>query len=188
MKTKGLDNQQRIIEAANTLFYQQGFNQTSFSEIADAAHIPRGNFYYYFKSKDDILGAVIEDRIKRMHAMLTEWENQHTHPKDKLHRFLSMLLNSEDDLVRYGCPIGSLTVELSKTQLAMQSRARDMFDVFVNWLIPQFEALGHQTDARLLALRLLAKAQGVSLISNAYTDADFLHAEIADLNRWIDQL
>ena len=188
MKTKGLDNRQRIVEAANMLFYRQGFNQTSFSEIADQANIPRGNFYYYFKSKDDILAAVIEDRIQRIRPMLTEWDTQYTNPKDRLHRFLAILLNSEADLVRYGCPIGSLSVELSKTQLAMQSKARDMFDVFVEWLIPQFAALGHKADARLLAMRLLAKGQGVSLIGNAYADAAFLHAEIADLNNWIDQL
>lgn len=188
MKTKGQDNQQRIIEAANTLFYRQGFNQTSFSEIADEAHLPRGNFYYYFKSKDDILNAVIEDRIKRLRIMLSEWTSQISTPKDKLHRFLAMLMNSEADLIRYGCPIGSLSVELSKTQLTMQSRAKDMFDVFVTWLIPQFEALGHIADARKMALRLLAKAQGVSLISNAYADTTFLQTEIAELNNWIDQL
>ena len=188
MKTKGLDNQQRIIEAASMLFYQQGFNQTSFSEIADEARIPRGNFYYYFKSKDDILAAVIDDRIKRIRTMLGEWDTQYTSPRDRLHRFLTMLLKSEEELVRYGCPIGSLAVELSKTQLAMQSKAKDMFDVFVEWLIPQFEALGHQSDARQLALRLLAKGQGVSVISNAYADSTFLRTEVADINNWIDQL
>ena len=188
MKTKGQDNRQHIIDAANMLFYRQGFNQTSFSEIADQAHIPRGNFYYYFKSKDDILAAVIEDRIQRMRAMLAEWDTQYANPKDRLHRFLAMLLNNEADLVRYGCPIGSLAVELSKTQQAMQSKAKDMFDVFLNWLIPQFEALDHKTDARFLALRLLAKGQGVSVISNAYADASFLRAEVAELNNWIDQL
>jgi len=188
MKTKGLDNRQRIIEAANMLFYHKGYNQTSFTEIADEAQIPRGNFYYYFKSKDDILSAVIEDRIQHIRPMLTEWDTQYTNPRDRLHRFLTMLLNSEADLVRYGCPMGSLTVELSKTQLALQSKAKHMFDIFVEWLMPQFEALGHKSDARMFALRLLAKGQGVSVISNAYSDTSFLRAEIAELNNWVDQL
>ena len=49
MGTKGENNRTRIIEAADQLFYKHGYNQTSFSDIADITGIPRGNFYYYFK-------------------------------------------------------------------------------------------------------------------------------------------
>jgi len=188
MKTKGLDNRQHIIQAANMLFYHQGFNQTSFTEIADAAGIPRGNFYYYFKTKDDILAAVIDDRIQRTRVMLAEWDQQYPNPKERLQRFITMLLNSQEDLVRYGCPIGSLMVELSKTQQAMQTKTKDMFDVFLHWLTRQFEALGCGAEAHLFALRLLSRAQGVSLITNAYADADFLRTEIAQLRQWLDTL
>lgn len=48
-----------IVAAADPLFYRQGFEHTSFAAIADAVQISRGNFYYYFKSKDKILDAVI---------------------------------------------------------------------------------------------------------------------------------
>ena len=48
MGTKGEGNRQRIIEAADNLFYRRGYNQTSFQDISDATGIPRGNFYYYF--------------------------------------------------------------------------------------------------------------------------------------------
>ncbi|HSX63230.1 MAG TPA: helix-turn-helix domain-containing protein, partial [Pseudoxanthomonas sp.] len=46
-----------IVEAADQLFYQQGYERTSFSDIAEAVQISRGNFYYHFKSKDEILDA-----------------------------------------------------------------------------------------------------------------------------------
>ena len=42
-----------IIEAADRLVYRQGFEHTSFTDIADAVGISRGNFYYHFKSRDD---------------------------------------------------------------------------------------------------------------------------------------
>ena len=48
-----------IVEAADQLFYRQGYEHTSFADIADAVHISRGNFYYHFKTKDEILDAVI---------------------------------------------------------------------------------------------------------------------------------
>lgn len=188
MKVQKQDNRQRIIDAANRLFYTQGYNQTSFSEIADAASIPRGNFYYYFKSKDDILAAVIEDRLQRIHALLAEWDKEFSNPRERLQRFVTMLSYSKDDAVRYGCPIGSLSVELSKTQLVMQAKTKEMFDIFVSWLTSQFNALGQRKASHKLALHLLARMQGISLVANAYADLDFLQKEVAELHKWVEAL
>ncbi|MDH5192012.1 MAG: TetR/AcrR family transcriptional regulator, partial [Gammaproteobacteria bacterium] len=55
MGAKGEANRQHIVDVADNLFYQKGYNQTSFTDIAEASEIPRGNFYYYFKTKDEIL-------------------------------------------------------------------------------------------------------------------------------------
>jgi len=63
-----------IVEAADHLFYQQGYEHTSFSDIADAVQISRGNFYYHFKTKDEILDAVIEARLANTQKMLDQWE------------------------------------------------------------------------------------------------------------------
>lgn len=44
-----------LTEAADELFYRQGYEHTSFSNIAGAVQISRGNFYHHFKTKDEIL-------------------------------------------------------------------------------------------------------------------------------------
>ncbi|MGD9385294.1 MAG: TetR/AcrR family transcriptional regulator, partial [Thioalkalispiraceae bacterium] len=49
MGNKGEAIRQRIVAAADQLFYQHGYENTSFSDIADAVGISRGNFYYHFK-------------------------------------------------------------------------------------------------------------------------------------------
>lgn len=188
MNARKQDNRQRIIEAANMLFYQRGYNQTSFSEIADAAGIPRGNFYYYFKSKDDILAAVIDDRMEGIRFMLAGWDQEFPGPKERLLRFVNMLLNVKEDAIRYGCPIGSLTTELSKTQQAMHSKAKEMFDIFVSWLTIQFTSLGKQPGPRCMALHLLARMQGISLVANAYMDQEFLQTEVEELIDWVKAL
>ena len=59
-----------IVEAADRLFYRQGYEHTSFSDIADAVRISRGNFYYHFKTKDEILDAVIGARLAGTQEML----------------------------------------------------------------------------------------------------------------------
>lgn len=188
LKRKGQEFRQQIVEAANRLFYQRGFNQTSFSDIAAAAEIPRGNFYYYFKTKDEILEAVVDFRLEGIRAMLAEWDAAIPEPRDRLKRYVQILLNEERDILRYGCPMGSLTVELSKTQLVLHSRAREMFELFFAWLKTQLLALGCGRSARDHALHLLAVSQGVSLLVNAYGDAAFLRREANRLMLWIDEL
>ncbi|NOR42253.1 MAG: TetR family transcriptional regulator, partial [Gammaproteobacteria bacterium] len=73
MGKKGEGNRQRIITAAEDLFYKGGYNQTSFQDISDATNIPRGNFYYYFKTKEDILNAVIDARVSTLSTLLNKF-------------------------------------------------------------------------------------------------------------------
>jgi len=80
MGNKGDNNRQRIVEAADQLFYTRGYNQTSFRDISLNTGIPRGNFYYYFKTKDDILNAVIESRVKFYSGMLAQCESLAAQP------------------------------------------------------------------------------------------------------------
>ena len=67
MKTK-----HKIISIADRLFYENGFEHTSFADIAAAVNISRGNFYYHFKTKDDILNAVIDLRKQNTQALLQQ--------------------------------------------------------------------------------------------------------------------
>ena len=67
--------------AADRLFYRQGYEHTSFADIADAVRISRGNFYYHFKTKDEILDAVIDGAARqRPSATLARWEIEGTCP------------------------------------------------------------------------------------------------------------
>lgn len=185
MGNKGTANRDRIIEAADALFYHRGYNQTSFSDIAEASDLPRGNFYYYFKSKDEILSAVIEQRLASIGEMLNAWEEEFSDPRVRLKRFVQMLRNSSGEVVRYGCPIGSLSAELGKTQLPLQSEAARTLHLFSDWRTRQLRLLG-QPDAGTKAMHLLALAQGASLVSSVYHDQAILDGEAARMDAWID--
>lgn len=187
-RQKGLQMRQRIVAAADRLFYQCGYNRTSFSDIADAAEIPRGNFYYHFKSKDEILEAVIDARMAAIGAMLDQWQCDIAAPRDRLERFVQILLNEEPNVLRYGCPIGSLNMELAKNQVELQSHAAQMFNLFLDWLRQQFAALGTGDEGHSLALQLLAETQGIAIISNVYQDAAFLEREAQRLTQWLGGL
>lgn len=74
-----VSTRERIVAEADELFYRKGFERTSFSDIAEAVNISRGNFYYHFKTKDDILDAVIQARLGKTQVMLDQWHARGIH-------------------------------------------------------------------------------------------------------------
>lgn len=68
-----------LLEAATRVFAKQGYRAASISDIISAAGVARGTFYLYFRSKQDILFAVIDDfreQQKAFIAQLAERENR----------------------------------------------------------------------------------------------------------------
>ncbi len=187
MGTKGENNRTRIIEAADQLFYKRGYNQTSFSDIADITGIPRGNFYYYFKTKDDILAAVVEARVKHYEEALADCDNASDSPRERLLAFIDNMAISEDTMIESGCPIGSLCTELAKDTEALQSKSREVFELLRDWMSRQFEEIGF-TDTNDKAMDLLARMQGVAVMACAFKDNDYLHRSIGELKSWINGL
>ena len=177
---------ERIVEAADLLFYRQGYEHTSFSDIADAVRISRGNFYYHFKTKDEILDAVIDARIANTRAMLEHWENAGNGPADRIRSFIRILVANRADIKRYGCPVGTLSTELAKLGHAGQDEANELFTLFRVWLRRQFSLLGRKRDADALAMHLLARSQGVATLASAFHDEKFIRREVAQMEDWLD--
>ena len=188
MPKKSERTRQRIVEAANRLFYHKGYNRTSFSDVVTAAGVPRGNIYYYFKTKDEILEAAIRYRLDRISQMLDNWNGDYRTPIERLQRFVDILGNSADAIMRYGCPMGSLNTELGKDQDDLQQQAENLFKVFESWLSDQFAELGYAGRAHELALRLMSQGQGISLMAHVHNDPGFLRREQQRLRDWLDHL
>lgn len=181
------DNSTRgnIIEAADQLFYQQGFEHTSFADIANAVHISRGNFYYHFKTKDDILDAVIERRLDNTRKMLELWDADGGTPAERILSFVNILIMNRSKIKKFGCPVGTLSTELAKLEHGSQVNANQLFTLFRHWLRKQFRQLGHKADADKLAMHLLAFSQGVATLANAFHDEKFIRQEVKQINDWL---
>jgi TetR/AcrR family transcriptional repressor of nem operon len=176
---------EQIVEAADQLFYRQGYEHTSFSDIADAVRISRGNFYYHFKTKDEILDAVIIARLVNTRAMLERWEIEGAGPEDRIRSFIHILIANRADIKRYGCPVGTLCGELAKLGHAAQAEANQLFTLFRTWLRRQFALLGREADADALAMHLLARSQGVATLANAFHDEKFIRQEVKEMCDWL---
>ena len=174
-----------IVEAADQLFYQQGFEHTSFSDIADAVQISRGNFYHHFKSKDEILDAVINVRLANTRKMLEQWEIEGEQPADRIRSFIHILIANRAKIKHHGCPVGTLCTELAKLNHASQGEANRIFTLFRTWLRRQFTLLGCKADADELAMHLLARSQGVAALANAFHDEKFIKQEVKQMYDWL---
>lgn len=188
MTKKSERTRQRIVESANRLFYHQGYNRTSFSDVVEAANVPRGNIYYYFKTKDEILQAALAYRKERIRQMLDGWTDSYRTPVERLHRFVAILGDSADSLLGYGCPMGSLNTELGKGQRDLQVQAEQLFHLFESWLSDQFAELGYAGRALELSQRLMAMGQGISVMAHVHRDGTFLKNEQRRMEEWIDRL
>jgi len=176
----------RIVEAADHLFYRQGYEHTSFSDIADVIRISRGNFYYHFRTKDEILDAVIAARLANTRKMLERWESEGKKPADRIRSFIQILIANRDKIKRYGCPVGTLCTELAKLNHASQADANRLFTLFRTWLRKQFRLLGRKSDADELAMHLLAWSQGVATLASAFHDEKFLRQEVQQKCDWLN--
>lgn len=188
MGHKGEAQRQRIVAAADQLFYQHGYENTSFSDIAEAVGISRGNFYYHFRTKDEILNAVIETRIEQIREMLNSWAQQYSDPRQRILHFIDILTDNQANIKNHGCPVGSLCTELAKLSHELLQDASEMLAVMRDWLTEQFRILGLGREARQVAMHLLARSQGIATITNAFGDQLFLRQEVKRLKQWLDDL
>lgn len=182
---KGQVTRDHIVAAADDLFYRQGYEHTSFADIADVVKISRGNFYYHFRTKDEILDAVIDARLANTQKMLDRWETEGETPVDRIRSFIHILIVNRAKIKRYGCPVGTLCGELAKLNHPLLAEANRLFTLFRIWLCRQFSQLGRAADADDLAMHLLARSQGIATLANAFHDEAFIRQEIQQLDDWL---
>ena len=187
MGTKGEKTRSDIIACAKNLFYQRGYDATSFSDIVDASGLYRGNIYHYFKTKDEILGAVVDKYLTDLRLLTAQWSAKYATPKERMLAFVGMVAGNPE-LMNYGCPIGSLNMELGKERRELQLAARALFDCFRDWLAEQLLALGYGDEANAMAIHLLGRAEGISVMVQVYQDKKLLEREAQGLADWVRQL
>jgi TetR/AcrR family transcriptional regulator, transcriptional repressor for nem operon len=178
---------ERLVGAAIQLLHQRGTERTTLADIAEAADVPAGNVYYYFKTKNDVIAAVIDAHVQQTRATLASIESRHRSPKSRLKNLVSEFVSQRDIVVQYGCPYGSLCSELDKRVDGSGIAAAELMRVPIEWAQEQFRLLGRR-DARDLAVQLLAVYEGSALLASTLRDPDILSRQARRLGRWIDAL
>jgi TetR/AcrR family transcriptional repressor of nem operon len=180
------DKRERLVGGARGLFHEQGVHRTTLAEIADRAGVPAGNVYYYFKTKDELVEAVIASYEEQAASLIAGFELSKT-PQTRLKALVRNWLDMRDAVAEHGCPMGTLCVELDKIDSGLDRDAAEVMQTIIDWAEGQFRQLGRR-DARDLAVALFAGIQGAALLANAFRDPSILNRQGRHLERWIDSL
>ena len=183
------DKRTRLIDTAMKLAYRRGFREASLADIAEAAHVPVGNVYYYFKTKEELGEAVVERRLAQFRELREEIDRLSS-PKERLLAFVESIHGNREQLARGGCPLGDLCSELHKEGGALAKKSAALFTEPMGWLEEQFRAAGHQheEDARELSAHLFCAYQGMAVVAHAANDPDLVVMEVKRLKDWIGTL
>ena len=181
------DKRARLIETAMKLAYKHGFRETSLADIAEASHVPLGNVYYYFKTKDELGEAVVERRLAEFRAFRDEMDRLSS-PKERLFAFVESIHRNREQLARGGCPLGGLCTELHKEGGALAKKSAALFNEPMRWLEEQFRALGHEKDSRELGVHFFSAFQGMAAVALGTNDREVVVMEAKRLKDWIGTL
>jgi TetR/AcrR family transcriptional regulator, transcriptional repressor for nem operon len=180
------DKRQRLVDGARLLLHQQGVEKTTLGDIAQAANVPVGNVYYYFKTKDELVQAAIDARAHDIDTALASLD-RHRSPKARLKAFVKLITDQREVAARYGCPHGTLSSELNKRDDDLGQAGTKLMQLWIDWAERQFRAMGRR-DARDLAVALIASYQGIMLLTNTFHQPELIVREARRLDRWIDSL
>ena len=118
-----------IIRIGTDLIGRQGYNATGIDAVLKEAGVPKGSFYYYFKSKEEFGLAVIDHFAERYDQRLDTFLNdEEVTPLNRIRNLLDGgLVRLEQNQCAKGCLIGNLGQELADQNERFRARLEEIF-------------------------------------------------------------
>ena len=184
----------RIIEAAMELFWAKGYNSTSIADILSRTQLNSGSLYHAFPGKQDILIAVLEAYREGLYPMLVEpaWADV-SDPVERIFALLAkyrwLILETE---CTYGCPIGSLALEVHEADPPVRQLLADNFAGWVGaiarCLAEAGERLPADLDRRAMAEFVLTTMEGGVMQARTHRDVAHFDRGVAMLRDHFEML
>ena len=188
------DTRSRLVLTAMQLFWEKGYNSTSIADVLQTAKVNSGSLYYFFPSKTDLLAAVLDLYHEGIGPMLLEpaWAGV----EDPIEKIFALLARYRKSLVDsdcfYGCPIGSLALELHEPDPAVRERLARNFDAWIEavaeCLLQAKSRLPADLNRRELAQFVLTTMEGGVMQARTFRDIDYFDAAVRQLRRYFKGL
>lgn len=192
--TAATGTRDRLIDAAMNLFWEKGYANTSMSDLLGAAKANSGSFYHFFKSKEDLLVAVLDKYLMLLHPALLApaWEGIDD-PIERIFALLAryrMLILATD--CTYGCPIGRLALEIGAEQREVHGLLAKNFDGWTAAVAGCLEQAADRFPADVDRVRLsnfvLAVMEGGVMLSRSHRDVGPFDQAVAELRAYFARL
>lgn len=135
--SKAANTRLTILNKAFELIYSKGYQTTSIDDIIATTQVTKGAFYYHFKTKDEMGIAIIEEILKpvMLENFIKPIENS-VNPIEDLYNMISYLLLEDPFLqVKYGCPVGNLTQEMTPWNNQFSKVLTELVDQWKNTIV-----------------------------------------------------
>lgn len=176
------------------LFWLKGYGSTSIADILSRTQLNSGSLYHFFPGKQDLLVAVLERYREGIRPMLLEpaWVGV----DDPIERVFALLAHYRGLILEtdctYGCPIGSITLELHEPD---ESVRRLLAGNFTGWvdavetcLADAGERLPADADRPALAEFVLTVMEGAVMQARTHRDIGYFDRSVAQLRTHFNAL
>ena len=190
----GDDTKDRILLAALRLFAEKGYGSTSVADILHTANANAGSLYHFFPGKQDLLIAVLETYLSGIHPMLLApaWKGV----DDPIERVFALLGSYRAALLKthntYGCPIGSLALEIHEPDPAVRKLIASNFDAWIDAVEACFEEardrFPRNTNFHVLAVFVLTTMEGGVMLARTERRTDRFDSSVKSLRNYIELL
>ena len=190
----GRDTREAIIVAASRLMHVHGYNATSLDDVLRESGVGKGNFYYHFKSKEDLGYAILDEFVEAFLERTLEpcFRETGDRPVAQIRCFLSRVLEAQRKRNCVGgCQLGNLAAELSDVHEGFRTR---LATVFFKWrerltrTLRDAQAAGEVSpglEPEAVAQFLVASLEGAILMTKLTKDITVMEQCVAELGRYL---
>jgi AcrR family transcriptional regulator len=194
MRAKPSTSRDRIIEAAIWLFYANGYNATGVAEILKKAKVNSGSFYFFFKSKEELLLAVLDWYLENLEPILIRPVYEAT--SDPIERIFVLLDGYKGKILAtefdFTCPIGRLALEIDPARTDVHAKIAANFRGWAEAVGRCLEDAGERfppgTDTGALAKFVLTVMEGGVMQSRSHKSIVPFDASVAQLRQYFRYL
>jgi len=165
-----------IVTAALRLYRTYGVGGTTLKDVSEASAVPLGNLYYYFKTRSELVLAVLDECEWELRTLLQRLSP--LGPAAWLAAYFEWLLIDPEAAARFGCPFGALALELRALSDPAAERAAGIVETYFGAVHAQTQALGFPTT---FADDLFAAVQGSYAVARVKGDAAFFQSSVQRL-------
>ena len=191
---EGRSTREAILEAASRLIHVHGYNHTSLDDVLRESGVGKGNFYYYFKSKEDLGYAILDQIIgsfleRTLEPCFADPEGQ---ALAQIRCFLDRLLEMQraGNCVG-GCPLGNLAAELSDVHEGFRARLASVFGAWRERLTEVLRTAQSRGTVdgtcrpEAVADFLVASLEGAILLAKLTKDIAVMEQCVAETKRYL---